>query len=193
MMKSSGRGEGRRGIGRSLPGRMVVAAACSVLLASGCGAAKVAAGATEAPSPAGPTPSAIATMICRSEAIAEINSAIGTSAVVAKPTWIDHLYSCRYRYPTGTMRLSVKELSSWAQTTRYFDSLGIRLGDTATIPNLGQGAFQTKDGSVVVRKDWKVLLVDVAGLPGQVGQPPVSPGNAAVTVADVILGCWNGD
>lgn len=132
-------------------------------------------------------------MICRSEEIAKINSAIGTTAVVAKPTWTDHLYSCQYRYPTGSMRLSVKELSSWSQTTAYFRSLGARLGDTGTIPNLGQGAFQTKNGSVVVRKDWKVLLVDVAALPGQVGQPPVSAGDAAVTVADAILGCWNGD
>ena len=29
------------------------------------------------------------------------------------PTWVDHLYSCRYGYPTGSIELSVKELSSW--------------------------------------------------------------------------------
>jgi hypothetical protein len=168
-------------------------AACAALPATGCGTAKVAAAATEAPSPAGSTPSAVAAMICRSEAIAEIDSAIGTNAVVAKPTWVGHLYSCQYKYPAGSMRLSVKELSSWSQTTAYFHDLGATLGNTGTIPNLGQGAFQTTGGSVVVRKDWKVLLVDVAGLPGQVGQPPVSAGDAAVTVADVILGCWNGD
>jgi hypothetical protein len=46
---------------------------------------------------------------------------------------------------------------------------------------------------MVVRKDWKVLVVDVAALPAQIGQPPTSSGEAAVTVADVILGCWNGD
>jgi hypothetical protein len=46
---------------------------------------------------------------------------------------------------------------------------------------------------MVVRKDWKVLLVDVADLPAQFGQPPTSSGDAAVSVADVILGCWSGD
>jgi hypothetical protein len=46
---------------------------------------------------------------------------------------------------------------------------------------------------MVVRKDWKVLLVDTAGLSAQFGQPLTSSGEVAVTVADVILGCWNGD
>lgn len=40
---------------------------------------------------------------------------------------------------------------------------------------------------MVVRKDWKVLLVDSAGLPDEFGQPPTSSGDVAVTVADVIL------
>jgi hypothetical protein len=193
MRNFSRPGAGRRGAGGRLAGRLAVAAACGAALVTGCGAANGAATTTQAPSPAGSMPSAVAAMICRSEAIAEINSAIGTDAVVAKPTWADHLYSCQYRYPAGSMRLSVKELSSQTQTTAYFHSLRVQLGDTGTIPNLGQGAFQTANGSLVVRKDWKVLLVDVAALHGQVGQPPVSVGDAAVTVADVILGCWNGD
>ena len=49
------------------------------------------------------------------------------------------------------------------------------------------------DGSVVVRKDWKVLLVDDSALPTQFGVPPTSASDIAVTVADVILGCWAGD
>ena len=40
------------------------------------------------------------------------------------------------------------------------------------LESLGQGAFQTTNGSVVVRKDWKVLLVDDTGLPAQFGTPP---------------------
>ena len=46
---------------------------------------------------------------------------------------------------------------------------------------------------MVVRKDWKVLLVDNTGLPPQFGVPPTSSTAVAVTVADVILGCWAGD
>jgi hypothetical protein len=71
--------------------------------------------------------------------------------------------------------------------------LGSTLGDKGSIGNLGQGAFSTKNGSVVVRKDWKVLLVDISGLPSQFGEPLSPRGDIAATVADVILGCWAGD
>jgi hypothetical protein len=91
------------------------------------------------------------------------------------------------------MQLSIKDLSSWQQTTAYFDGLAARMGKARDLQGLGQGAFQTTDGSVVVRKDWKVLLVDTAGLPAQFGVPPTSSGDVAVTVGDIILGCWAGD
>jgi hypothetical protein len=91
------------------------------------------------------------------------------------------------------MTLSVKELSSPKQTTAYFNSLGAQLGVARKLTLLGQGAFQTTNGSVVVRKDYKVLLVDDSGLPAKFGHPPTTPGNIAVTVADVVLGCWAGD
>ena len=124
-------------------------------------------------------------------------SALGERATVTTPTWTDHRYACTYTYPeahpTGSFEVSVKELSSWAGTTTYYDGLAARLGKARDLESLGQGAFQTTDGSVVVRKDWKVLLVDNAGLPPQFGIPPTSSAAVAVTVADVILGCWAGD
>ena len=70
----------------------------------------------------------------------------------------------------------MKELSSWYQTYAYFDALGSRYGKARSLGNLGQGAFSETAGSVVVRKDWKVLTVDIAGLPGQFGVPPTSSG-----------------
>jgi len=50
----------------------------------------------------------------------------------------------------------------------------------------------TTDGSVVVRKDWKVLYVDVSHLPPQFGQPPQAAPDAALSVAATILSCWSG-
>ena len=124
---------------------------------------------TEAPLPAGPHPSEIAKVVCQHEAHDDIGSALGETATVSTPTWADHLYSCRYRYPAGSFTLSVKELSSWAETDAYYDGLATRLGKTRDLcRDLGQGAFQTTDGSVVVRKDWKVLLVDTSGPSGPV-------------------------
>jgi hypothetical protein len=148
---------------------------------------------TRVPLPAGPTPSAISRMVCSPKAQQELATPLGVTATVTTPTWVDHTYFCRYSYTTGFFTLSVKELSSWAETRGYFDMLGTRLGDTAKVTGLGQGAFATTNGSIVVRKDWKVLVVDVSGLPAQFGVPPTSSSDVAYTVADVIMGCWNGD
>ena len=99
---------------------------------------------------------------------------LGEFATVSRPTWVHHLYSCQYSYPTGSMVLSVKELSSWAQTKSYFRTLAEQMGKSQSINGLGQAAIKTTDGSIIVRKDWKVLLVNSAGLPDQFGQPPTS-------------------
>jgi hypothetical protein len=168
-------------------GPRVAGAACGfALLATGCASAGASPNHAQAPATA-------TAMICRTEAIAEIDSAVGVKATVSRPAWSDHVYSCTYTYPSGSMRLSVKELPGLPQTSAYYLQLKAGMGDKGAIQNLGQGAFHTTNGSIVVRKDSKVLLVDVTSLPAQFGQPPTSPGNVALTVADVILACWSGD
>ena len=147
----------------------------------------------KAPLPAGPKPSPIATMVCQPKAQREIDEVLGEKAKVSDKTWTNHNYACRYGYSTGSFELSVKELSSWTQTRTYFHDLGVQLGHPQKLGNLGQGAFRTANGDVAVRKDWKVLLVNVSGLPPQFGRPPTSSTDVAYTVADLILGCWNGD
>jgi hypothetical protein len=145
------------------------------------------------PLPAGPLPSDIAKEVCAREAQSDIAQTLGLRASVSTPTWIDHAYSCRYRYPDGYFELTVKELSSWPQTLSYFASIGRSQGRANSIPNIGQGAYQTDSGWAIVRKDWKVLTVDISGLPAQFGRPPTSRADVAVTVADLILACWAGD
>jgi hypothetical protein len=173
---------------------VVAATVVLALAAAGCsGGTASTTPTTRAPLPAGPNPSAISKEVCQHEASHDIAEVLGEKATISEPTWHDHLYSCRYSYATGSMALSVKELSSWAQTKAYFQSLATQMGQSRTLKGLGQGAFQTTDGSVVVRKDWKVLLVDSSTLPAQFGVPPTSSGDVAVTVGDVILGCWAGD
>ncbi len=166
-----------------------------VPLLAGCGGPSPSSSSTKTtvPLPAGRDPSVVSKMVCRSEAIHDVGLALGETAAVTTPTWTDHLYTCHYEYQSGTLTLSVKELSSWPETLAYFHGLGNQLGVVRSLANVGQGAFQTTNGSVVVRKDWKVLLVDPTGLPAQFGNPPTTSGDIAVTVADVILGCWAGD
>jgi len=172
---------------RACLGLAVLAVALGI---SGCGSVNTSA---ESPKPAGKSPSAIARMICAEEAAGEIAQVVAAKAAVTAPTWADHLYSCVYHYTEGTMVLSVKELSSWTQTYAYFDELAKTLHKTTAVKGLGQGAFVAGDGSVVVRKDWKILLVDISGLHGMVGSPPSSRDTVALDAAAVILGCWSGD
>jgi hypothetical protein len=159
-------------------GLHVVAGLVVAGLAAGCSGSTTASVTTTSrpPVPAGAVPSPISVQICSHEA---------------------HRYSCTCDYPaatpTGSFTVSVTELSSWPETYAFYDGLATTLGNSRDLESLGQAAFQTTDGSVVVRKDWKVLEVDNSGLPSQFGIPPTSSGAVAVTVADVILGCWAGD
>jgi len=171
----------------------VVVAIAALGTASCAGTPTAARTSTTVPLPAGRLPSEISKMVCQPKAQGELAEVLGVKAVVATPTWVDHLYTCRYQYPDGTMVLSIKELSSWPQTKGYYAMLGNQLGNIGPLGNHGQGAFTTGDGSVVVRKDWKVLLVDISGLPAQFGVPTTSKADVADTVSDVILGCWAGD
>ena len=67
------------------------------------------------------------------------------------------------------------------------------MGKSQTINGLGQAATETTDGSIIVRKDWKVLLINFSRSPAEFGQPPTSSRAVAESVADVILACWGGD
>jgi hypothetical protein len=181
---------------RKVRARLPLIVAGVALSAASCGSAPAAVRPptrTTVPLPAGRNPSYVSRQVCSSEAQHDIGEVLGIKAVVPTPTWLEHLYSCQYRYPDGTMTLSVKELSSWDQTKAYYAGLGREMGNVGALGNLGQGAFTTSDGSVVVRKDWKVLLVNIAGLPTQFGVPPTPKADVADTVSDVILGCWAGD
>ncbi|NMI01197.1 hypothetical protein [Pseudonocardia acidicola] len=174
------------------------AGACSTRAAPGPGGPPPAAAtrppaSSAAPLPAGADPSDISRMVC-GKAQPDIAAALGVTPVrVDTPAWVDHVYSCRYVYPTGSFVVSVKELSSWPETFAYVDGLGQQLGNTRELHGLGEGAFTTSNGSVVARKDWKVLLVDDSALPAQFGSPPTTPASTALIVANVIMGCWAGD
>lgn len=187
---------------RWLPGvGVLVAAAIAV---AGCGGGSSSSSAPKAsttsntdPSitakPAGVNPSVSAQMICATEAQRDIAESLGvTPTRLTPPTWVDHVYSCTYVYPNGSFTMSVKELSNLAETKAYFDQLGVRLGRKGDSIALGQGAFATADGSVVVRKDFKVLYVDVSKLPATFGQPPQQRADVALSAAAVLMSCWTG-
>lgn len=177
-----------------------------VVLTAGCGGSSSPAPQAKGPSgsttvgaghvaePVGATPSKSARMICTLEAqqqiLADATGVRTTQPAVA--TWKNNLYSCRYTYGSSVMVLSVKELANQADTDEYFASLGRRLGVSRRV-RLGQDAFVLRNGSVVVRKDFKVLLVDMSKLPQQFGLPVDSHENIALNAASAIMDCWTGE
>jgi hypothetical protein len=169
--------------------------ATAAVVAAGCGRPPAPAGTPSvAPShlPSG-TPSKAASMVCAEEAQHEISLSLQLQLDrPVTPTWSDHLYSCRYTYPVGTMTLSVKELAGTAAATAYFTALRSHVTQPVTVPGLGQEAYSEPDGSLVVHKDFMILRIDVGGLPARFGQPPLSRSEAARRVGADIMACWTG-
>jgi len=175
------------------PPRLSIALAPLLVVVAACGASAhgVPAGGASAPAKAGGAPSKAAQMVCSAEAQKDIAEAVGaTTTAPVTPTWADHLYSCTYAYADGRIALSVKELNDAASTTAYFASVESNIGHGTDVAGVGQGAFQGDTGSVVVRKDFKVLDVDVNALPDNFGSPPIDRGEAAMRVAVTVMGCW---
>jgi hypothetical protein len=141
-----------------------------------------------------PSPSTSAQMVCQRVAQNEIASSLGLTATrVTHPTWdrAHHLYSCTYVYPKGNITLSVKEMSSASETTAYFDGIEHADGIVQNLSGLGQGAAILKNNDVVVRKNYKVLLVDVHDIPAAF-ITLMTRSDVATNIAAVIMGCWSG-
>jgi hypothetical protein len=132
-------------------------------------------------------------MVCGPEGQSAISAALNVTGLsVTTPTWVDHLYQCTYQYPSGSFSLSVKELPTIDATVDYFTLLKAKYTGGNQLA-LGQDGFTSSDGTSVVRKDNKVLVVDVAKLPAQFGTPPQSPTGASQIIAVTLLGCWTGE
>jgi hypothetical protein len=141
----------------------------------------------------GPQPSESAKMICAREAQDEIAGSLGVkTSTPPVPKWANHTYSCDYVYPNGVIKLSVHEVPSIAAARAAFRQLGVVYGRTGEQATLGQGAFYTRNKSMVVVKDNKVMFVDTSGIPDQFGKPPLSRSDVGLTVAVTVMGCWTG-
>jgi hypothetical protein len=180
----------RRGMNEDVKRVLGILALVS-LLAAGCsGSGKPAATPTTS-STDGPSVSAL--MVCSTEAQADIEEAIGVR-VSSSPTstFADHLFTCDYPYPGGTIVLTVKDLPDKASTDAYYSRALSTVSKPRELPGLGEGAFSDDKGTVYVRKDYKVLRVDATALPVSFGQPPHTRDVIAVAVAAALMLCWTG-
>ncbi|MEP7180042.1 MAG: hypothetical protein ABI775_13220, partial [Pseudonocardiales bacterium] len=139
-------------------------------------------------------PSDSAAMVCA----AETRSAIKTILVIKQvpagtATYADHLFTCTYKLAMGPLILSVKESPDRPSTDSYYTALRQAFSNTENVDGLGEAAWGTKDGTVVLRKDNDVLRVDATGLPAEFGAQHSKRNDFAYEIASNILGCWTGD
>jgi hypothetical protein len=138
-------------------------------------------------------PSAAEKMICAAETRTTITSILGQkTAPQATATWRDQRYACTYRLPVGTLVLSVQRSTNPTTARAYFASLRHTLGSTQPLDGLGQGAYGTPTGTVVLIKDSDTLTVDATRLPAVFGTQHSKRFDFAYELASDILGCWTG-
>ena len=140
---------------------------------------------------AGDQPSATAAMICGGDVLGDVTQALSLTAPPATDsTWADQLFTCDYSLPMGPLELSVKESPDPAAAARFFEERQAELGDTTPALGLGERAYSTPTGTVVVIKDAMTLTVDATGLPEVFGDNGQRRSAFAYEVASIVLGCW---
>lgn len=141
-------------------------------------------------------PSQPAGMICSQEIAQAVQR---TFALRAEPPatdgWAGHTYTCTYRLPHSTLRLSVEDLDQQAAGLAHFMGVQRALADARPIKgleNLGFPAFQTgpSAGQVGFLKDSKTLLVDAGPVAGADLPADFSRTEAAYGVAAAVIACW---
>jgi hypothetical protein len=138
-------------------------------------------------------PSPQAEMVCQPEAQQDIQDIIGVVPTAVGPIqYVNHTSTCRYAYPNGAFTLVVQDLPNDITTARTYEALAGKLGRVDKIDLPDAEAYTTNDGSIVLRRDTKVMLVDVTQLPGTFGNPPSPRGDAARLIMKAVLNCWVG-
>ena len=141
-------------------------------------------------------PSQPAGMICSLEVAQAVQRTFALpSTPKATDHWADHTYTCDYRLPTSTLRLSVKDLDEATAGRAFFDALHRRLPGAHPIrglQNLGFPALETpgSTGDVVFLKDHKTLWVDARRVAAKDLPPGFSRTGAAYGVAAAVIACW---
>lgn len=132
-------------------------------------------------------------MICTAETRDDIAEVLALEAIpVGTPTWADSLYTCTYRLPMGALVLSVKDSPGPGASAGYHAELRRGLPGAEDLLGLGDAAYGTSGGTVVLRKDNGTLLVDATALPAVFGTQDQKRTDFAYEIASVILGCWTG-
>src|SRR4051812_40357219 len=181
-----------------------------LILLAGCGATPPATG-SPGPSPgrsnvgaaaapgsnSGPPtgkPPASAAMICDADIKSKVREALSLAGPPSTEwRWSNGVYTCDYDLPMGRMSLQVTVLAGASQARTLFDADRARTLGALPLAGLGERAFGTKNGTVLVLKDNQILVVDTTRLPQKFGANGQRRTELAYEVASDVMGCWTGD
>lgn len=139
-------------------------------------------------------PSASAMMICSVDVAGAVNRNLGLRAMPPRISkWADRTYTCGYTLPGGTLKLSVKDLTSLPAGRAWFEALRNRLPHSTTIHGLdalGFPAFESSSGGAVFLKDGKTLWVDATHVPAALIPAGSTRMGVAYGVAAAVIACW---
>jgi hypothetical protein len=181
-----------------------------VVLLAGCGATPPATGSpgpsagrsdvgadAASGSNAGPPtdePPASAAMICDADIKSKVREALSLAGPPSTEWgWSNGVYTCDYQLPMGRMGLQVTVLAGASQARTTFDADQARTPGALPLAGLGERAYGTEDGTVLVLKDNQILVVDTTRLPQEFGANGQRRTDLAYEVASDVMGCWTAD
>jgi hypothetical protein len=97
-------------------------------------------------------------MICDADITSKVGDALGLAG--PPPTewrWSDGVYTCDYQLPMGRMSLQVRVLADVDQARTAFDADRARTPEARPLAGLGEQAFGTGNGTVLVLKDGELV------------------------------------
>jgi hypothetical protein len=184
--------------------RAVPALLLALVLSAGCAAARPAAGpsstATTTVDPsaaaaeyASATAPDAARMVCSKEIRTEVAGALGLDAVpTPQDAWADHVYTCTYAVPQGTLVLAVTVAPSDDAAGTQLDALRTGLGAANPEQGFGERAYSAPAGVLVAVKDNLVLTVDATALPDDLGPGHQRRIDVVRLLAAGVFACWTG-
>src|SRR3954464_1817664 len=139
-------------------------------------------------------PPAPAAVICDAGIKSKVRGALSLAGPPSTEwRWSDGVYTCDYHLPMGRMSLQVTVLAGAPEASTLFDADRGRTLGAQPLAGLGERAFGTDNGTVLVLKDNQVLLVDTTRLPQEFGANGQRRSDLAYEVASDVMGCWTGD
>jgi hypothetical protein len=142
---------------------------------------------------ASPTPPAAATMVCSDEIRTQVVGALGlTVQPIPQDSWADHVYTCTYAVPTGTLVLAVTVAPSDDAADSQLDALATQFGAADPEQDFGRRSYSAPAGVLVAVKDNLVLTVDARTLPDDLGPGHQRRLDVVRLLAAAVFACWTG-